>query len=130
MMRVVVVFIISLMLVSSVSAGTIKQDVANISGPDQIYTLFKVYNYLMVVRWNCRVYYLPRCAELAWREKTGDCTDRSTILAEMLRAHGMKAQVVTGITEDGTLHNWVRVTLDVDPTCPGCNRTYFHDGVW
>ena len=127
--RQLALFVIILMLVNVASAGTIKEDVANLTGLDQIHTLVNVYNFLDATKWNYKFYSQARGAELAWKEKKGDCTDKSMILVKMLQAHNITAKVVYG-QANGKAHNWVRVTIDVDPTCPGCERIYFHDGLW
>lgn len=41
--------------------------------------------------------------ELTWKLKKGDCSERSLLIAEMIKSQGFKAEYVWG-TLDGTLH--------------------------
>lgn len=79
-----------------------------------------------------KVYNEPRPIDVAWQEKSGDCTDYSNIIVAMLGYGGVKAHTIHGyMSSSGKLHDRVEITFYVDGTgVPIDDFKYVGDGVW
>jgi len=79
-----------------------------------------------------KFYVDPRPVDVAWQEKSGDCTDSANIIVAMLKYGGISAHTIHGVTlSHGKLHDRLRVTFDVDGTgVPTNDFKYIGEGVW
>ena len=62
-----------------------------------------------------------RAPELTWKLKTGDCSEMSLLIVEMLKSQGFPAEYIWGTYDGDVLHARVQVILK--------GKTYFIDAL-
>jgi hypothetical protein len=87
-----------------------------------------VYNNLTV-----KIFWFPRTLNQIWKTREGDCSDRATLIKQMLKYRGIKSQVIHGFC-DGVLHDSLLVYLknETKDISEGyCNEIrYLGKGYW
>jgi hypothetical protein len=86
----------------------------------------------VILAMHYKVYDEPRPINVAWQEKSGDCTDYSNIIVAMLDYGGIKAHMIHGyVSSTGKRHDRVEVTFYIDGTGVTINDfRYVGEGVW
>ncbi len=100
----------------------------------QSVTVANIENYILY-NFNYEFHWRPQETSKTWETKTGDCTDRSLIVVEMLEENGFEnAKVVHGYVYDENgkkiKHDWVEVTVRVDGTGTFEKYEKIGDGIW
>jgi transglutaminase-like putative cysteine protease len=115
-------------------AQTILEIAGQLNTSVQSKTVLNIENYVRST-FKYEFHWYPQDINKTWETKTGDCTDRSMVIVEMLKENGFEdAKTVHGYVydEEGkrVKHDWVEVAIRVDGTGDFENYEKIGNGVW
>lgn len=141
---IALIFILASLLTSQVQAAyinnstsdtyTIKEAARLLNSPVQSKTVLNIEEYIRS-DFNYEFHWYPQDIDKTWETKTGDCTDRSMVIVEMLKENAFEdAKTVHGYVYDKegnrVKHDWVEVTIRVDGTGVFENYEKVGNGAW
>lgn len=128
------VILMLILIVPAHADQTISDFAMSLSSTSQSATVSNIENFVLH-NFNYEFHQFPQENEITWETRTGDCTDRSLIIVEMLEDNGFKdAKTVHGYVYDENgekfKHDWVEVTIRIDGTGTFDKYEKIGNGIW
>ena len=113
---------------------TISDVARSLSSTVQSRTVSNIENFVLH-NFDYEFHWYAQDTEKTWETRTGDCTDRSMIIVDMLEENGFEdAKTVHGYVYDENgekfKHDWVEVTIRVDGTGTFDKYEKVGNGIW